>query len=307
MKKLLLILTVILFVSTHNAKAWFDEGHMIIASIAWDELSDDEKQKANFLIKILSDADPDYSDFIRAATWMDGLKGKGLHFFDGYHFKNQYYVVYSPDVMPLYEDYNVAWAINQSLSTLKGYKPSEFSMAMSFRFLIHTVGDIHQPLHNTSRVSKETPEGDRGGNSYPIDSIPYGTYNGKPSYLTELHQLWDSGVLAFKPINAADSDFEKEKGGIDKDKMKIVEYIKNLNETDANNIEKRINTITDPVEWSKESYQLGIEYSYQGISEKPSDYYIQQGQNVCMQQVYIAGKRLAILLKENLKKVVVPS
>ncbi|NOU17116.1 MAG: hypothetical protein HOO91_06110 [Bacteroidales bacterium] len=58
MKKLLLIFIVILFVSTHNAKAWFDEAHMIIASIAWDELSDDEKQKANFLIKILSDADP---------------------------------------------------------------------------------------------------------------------------------------------------------------------------------------------------------------------------------------------------------
>ena len=307
MKKLLLIFTVILCVSTHNVKAWFDEGHMIIASIAWDELNDDEKQKANFLIKILSDADPDYSDFIRAATWMDGLKGKRLHFFDGYHFKNQYYVVYSPDVMPLYEDDNVAWAITQSLTTFNEDKPSEFSMAMSFRFLIHTVGDIHQPLHNTSRVTKETPGGDRGGNSYPIDSILYGTYKGKPSYLTELHQLWDSGVLAFNPINAADSDFDKEKGEIEMDKTKILDYIKKLNKTDFENIEKRIKTITDPVEWSKESYQFGIEYSYQGISKKPSDYYIQKGQNVCMQQVYIAGNRLAILLKEVLKKVKLPS
>ena len=310
MKKALLILIVIqMFVFTQKTMAWFDEGHMIIASIAWDDLSPEEQQKANYLISILADADPDYSDFIQAATWMDGIKGKGLHYFDGYHFINQYYVVYSPDVMPLYEDNNVVWTINQALKTFNGYKPSEFSMGMSFRFLIHAVGDIHQPLHNTSRVSKDTPEGDRGGNEFPVDGGAYGTYHGKTSYLTDLHKLWDSGVLSFAPVNASDPDYDKEKSEIEKDEKEIIDYYNNLSETERNIIDNKIDSITDPREWSRESFTLGIEYAYQGITEnsKPSEEYIQLGQNVCMEQAYIAGKRLSKILKEILKKVEKPS
>lgn len=310
MKKALLIFIVIqMFVFTQKSMAWFDEGHMIIASIAWDDLSLEEQQKANYLISILADADPDYSDFIRAATWMDGIKGKGLHYFDGYHFINQYYVVYSPDVMPLYEDNNVVSTINQAIRTFKGYKPSEFAMAMSFRFLIHAVGDIHQPLHNISRVSEDTPEGDRGGNGFPIDSILYGTYYGKPSYLTNLHKLWDSGVQSFASVNAADSDYDKKKGEIEIDKKEIFEYINNLKPEDTKIIEDKINNVTDPREWSRESFKLGIEYAYTGIQENtlPSEEYTQKGQAVCMEQAYIAGKRLSKILKEILIKVEMPS
>lgn len=310
MKKALLIFIVIqMFVFTQKTMAWFDEGHMIVASIAWDDLSSEEQQKANYLISLLADADPDYSDFIRAATWMDGIKGKGLHYFDGYHFINQYYVVYSPDVMPLYDDDNVVWAINQAIRTFKGYKPSEFSMGMSFRFLIHAVGDIHQPLHNTSRVSKGTPEGDRGGNSFPIDSILFGTYHGKPSYLTNLHKLWDSGVQSFASVNAADSDYDEKKGEIETDKQEIYDYISNLKPEDTKIIEDKINNVTDPREWSRESFKLGIEYAYTGIQENtlPSKEYTQKGQVVCMEQAYIAGKRLSTILREILKKVEMPS
>jgi hypothetical protein len=310
MKKALLIFIVIqMFVLTQKSFAWFDEGHMIIASIAWDDLSPEEQQKANYLISLLADADPDYSDFIRAATWMDGIKGRGLHYFDGYHFINQYYVVYSPDTMPLYENGNVVWTIEQAIATFKGYKPSEFAMGMSFRFLIHAVGDIHQPLHNTSRVSKETPKGDRGGNSFPVDGGPYGTYHGKISYLTNLHKLWDSGVLSFAPVNAGDPDFDNEKSEIEKDEKEIIDYYNSLSETEKNIIDTKIDSITDPREWSRESFSLGIEYAYHGISEnaKPSEEYIRLGQKVCMEQAYIAGKRLSKILKDILKKVEMPS
>lgn len=36
------------------------------------------------------------------------------------------------------------------------------------RLLLHYVGDIHQPLHATSRVDKNYPKGDEGGNAFPI-------------------------------------------------------------------------------------------------------------------------------------------
>jgi hypothetical protein len=56
------------------------------------------------------------------------------------------------------------------------------------RFLIHYVGDVHQPLHGSSRVDKEYPEGDRGGNSFPVPSID-GAKN--------LHSVWDSVAYEF--------------------------------------------------------------------------------------------------------------
>jgi len=56
------------------------------------------------------------------------------------------------------------------------------------RLLIHYVGDIHQPLHCTSRVNHDYPKGDRGGNNVPI--APRGDIN-------ELHAVWDSVVYEY--------------------------------------------------------------------------------------------------------------
>jgi hypothetical protein len=50
-------------------------------------------------------------------------------------------------------------------------------------WLIHLVGDAHQPLHATTRYSKDLPDGDRGGNAEMV----------KPATGEELplHVYWD--------------------------------------------------------------------------------------------------------------------
>lgn len=60
--------------------------------------------------------------------------------------------------------------------------------SLDMRLLIHYVGDIHQPLHASSRFTAEFPNGDRGGNSYHLK--PNGEIN-------ELHALWDSVLQEF--------------------------------------------------------------------------------------------------------------
>lgn len=40
--------------------------------------------------------------------------------------------------------------------------------ALFARYLIHVVGDIHQPLHSVSLYNQTFPSGDRGGNSLKI-------------------------------------------------------------------------------------------------------------------------------------------
>ncbi len=53
------------------------------------------------------------------------------------------------------------------------------------RYLIHILGDIHQPLHASTLVSKRFPNGDQGGNLFLIK------YN---QNIDNLHKLFDSGA-----------------------------------------------------------------------------------------------------------------
>lgn len=58
-------------------------------------------------------------------------------------------------------------------------------------WLIHLVGDIHQPLHATTRFTADAPSGDEGGN---LVSVSCSSSADCPS---ELHAVWDD-VLGTK-------------------------------------------------------------------------------------------------------------
>ena len=70
-------------------------------------------------------------------------------------------------------------AILNQLELVKNGSPSERPRAL--RYLIHLVGDLHQPLHVNDN-------NDRGGNCVPVH------FGAKPG-TTNLHALWDSGIL----------------------------------------------------------------------------------------------------------------
>ena len=69
---------------------------------------------------------------------------------------------------------------------MKGHSEAD-GLSTAMRLILHYVGDIHQPLHATSRVNHEFPQGDRGGNSVPLPSVD-GAKN--------LHSVWDSVVYS---------------------------------------------------------------------------------------------------------------
>ncbi len=69
--------------------------------------------------------------------------------------------------------------------TLNHTNALTFERSFMLKFLLHVVGDIHQPLHSASRITREQLRGDRGGNSFLIK------YSGE---ISNLHSLWDSGM-----------------------------------------------------------------------------------------------------------------
>lgn len=66
---------------------------------------------------------------------------------------------------------------------------------MMLHFLIHYVGDIHQPLHGASMVSSRFPKGDKGGNDFKIKHKD-----------GDLHTLWDKAVDFMPNIRAPLND-----------------------------------------------------------------------------------------------------
>jgi hypothetical protein len=63
--------------------------------------------------------------------------------------------------------------------------------ADALRFLVHLIGDVHQPLHATTN-------GDRGGNCVPVtyyDKAPQESPGGNGDYTPNLHGVWDSNTI----------------------------------------------------------------------------------------------------------------
>src|SRR5262249_38088288 len=71
--------------------------------------------------------------------------------------------------------------------------PSKTARAQALRFVIHFVGDIHQPLHCASRVDASHTEGDQGGN---LVTVVASNGNGGTGQV-KLHSYWDGGVTRF--------------------------------------------------------------------------------------------------------------
>lgn len=143
----------------------------------------------------------------------------------------------------------------------------------------HLVGDVHQPLHDTSRFTKNHQNGDEGGNLVLIcDSA---------NCTSELHAYWD-GILGSADLSAALAM------GVQLDAL--------AKPTAANN--------GSADAWVQEGFQLAQSDVYQPpISEDepdsaagiPDTSYHDRAKKVARSQVLLSGYRLAGLLNKALQ------
>jgi hypothetical protein len=140
------------------------------------------------------------STFVTSACWADDLKDDNVLEFNNWHFINEVWtngtdVPYPPlpadtvvsQIKRIKESLTSRYAIISLLwhASHLNSASSVWSKAMLLRFLVHLVGDIHQPLHCVTLYSKQFPQGDLGGNRF-IVMFPNAT---------SLHMVWDSGIL----------------------------------------------------------------------------------------------------------------
>lgn len=166
MKSFLLLV----LVST-SALAWGPQGHMIVGEIAEHRLSEKARTETKKLLGTLTMAE--------ASNWADHIKGQR----EWSHTK-PWHFVNIPDGMTYDEaehshEGDAVTAITEQVAILKSPSSSLEAKQYALRFVIHIVGDLHQPLH-AGRVS------DRGGNSISV------IFEGRKM---NLHSLWDSTMI----------------------------------------------------------------------------------------------------------------
>ena len=267
--------------------AWTDTGHMVIAAIAKRDLRPSVLAEAERLLQIGGTGRT--SDFITAACWADDVRSQRRetstwHYMD-FHFRKDG----KPSELKADAE-NAAWAIDKFTKILGDQTKSDAERADALRFILHFVGDIHQPLHGTARDTDEFPKGDRGGNDFEI--LPPASMKDADRAPRNLHSLWDLGAGLFtsetRPLSATGQK------RIDIEATTLVAALPR----DTFRLLKRQN----PVDWAKESFEASKKDVY-SLEEKtsPSESYMMRARTVAAQRATLAGYRLADLLNRTLK------
>jgi hypothetical protein len=142
---------------TALVEAWWADGHMLVAKIAYSSLSTTSQIAADELISLLATDYPTSPDFTTAACWADDLKSLGVTQYNNWHFVDLP-VVKGGFWWQIPETTNSSinpWAINSAVTTLSTTAATQLDKAIQLRFLIHFVGDLHQPLHAASLFSSQ--------------------------------------------------------------------------------------------------------------------------------------------------------
>ncbi|HZH99179.1 MAG TPA: S1/P1 nuclease, partial [Fimbriimonadaceae bacterium] len=275
MKKLLLpCLLALLPVSSF---AWIDTGHMVVAAIAERDLKPAVRSKVIDLLKV--GGTEKTRDLYGAACWADDTKTNenGPWHYINYYFKEDG----SPGRgKPLEE--NVAWAINKFSKVLANRNAPKEERADALRYILHFVGDAHQPMHSVARETGAHPDGDRGGNDFKIN--PPGDMSPVPR---NLHFLWDIGGGLFKRVERPLSPT-----GEQQIRELAAAIAKNNPRKSVANLQEQ-----DPFRWSKESFELAKSRAYKlEENARPGPAYLQSVRDISASRSAAAGYRLADLL-----------
>ncbi len=313
MKKLfvkLLFLIIINIAFMFTAFAWDDTGHKLAAYIAWEQMSPTAREKA---IKILLSA-PEDSDlsvfylqdsrsaaakqrelFMIASTWADIVRDKNFKIrYAKYHHGNWHYldtfwrevngkVELVPELEPDKE--NAVERLFAFDKVLRDASAADADKAIALAWILHLGGDIHQPLHDSARVTEYDPKGDQGGNLFMLSAK-----GAKGEDRLSLHWYWDSivGRNISRNNDACDSDYLPP---IAQEMMKNFPPAKMQNRLEIGQFDK----------WQQEGFQIASTKVYPSslkFGKMPSDDYKKMAFEIAQEQIALAGYRMGEMLNQ---------
>lgn len=303
-----LFLIVVLF-TVSVVRAWDDAGHKTIAYIAWQQMPPAAREKAfNILMSAPEDADLSVfylqdsrsqdlkrqELFMLASTWADIVRNpKFKNRFEKYHKSNWHYAdtFWTREngqikILPI-TDEDGGKAVEKLIEfnqVLRNVQSSDEEKAVALAWVLHLVGDIHQPLHTSARVTELEPKGDQGGNLFLL------TPKDTPREQSEnLHWFWDSILGRIIPRNdMPDAEYIPLIGGSIMRKYPTAEMRNRLKPGEFG-------------EWQQQNVQLAMTEVFSPDLvryETPSAKYRRNAFRLSEEQMALAGYRLGAMLNQ---------
>jgi hypothetical protein len=207
-KYLFIIYGLMWFVGAPAAHAWGCRGHETVAFLAQKHLTPEAQHMVDALLSA-NPIDPHLKrfcgdtglpPFVDSATWADDERSQDpstgpWHFID-------IPLGAAPGQVKQFCGAGgcVTQAITDQLAILKDKSASGAKRAAALRFIIHFVGDLHQPLHATTND-------DRGGNCVPVKYFGRNPKDRNNSYTPNLHHIWDTEILERQMAGADAQEF----------------------------------------------------------------------------------------------------
>lgn len=253
-----------------TASAWGGDGHQVAALIAEERLTPDAKAEIRELLGEANISDAEI------ASWADEIR-RQRRATAPWHYVN---IPVGANVFDPERDGNGGENIIEKIAafekTLSDKTAPQADRVEALKFLVHFVGDIHQPLHCAER------NGDKGGNTRLVFFL-------ERKKAVSLHRCWDSLILLQR-----------------KQRTRVADYADALNAKIGDDQAKAWARGT-AVDWANESQRVAVERVYadvpaDGPPPKLTREYIDKSCLVLDEQLQKAGVRLAMVLNRCLAK-----
>ncbi|HVA57768.1 MAG TPA: S1/P1 nuclease [Gemmatimonadaceae bacterium] len=285
--------------------AWNATGHRTIADIAWEHMTPTARARAVELLmhgppladlaslrpSTGTDPERDRALFMNAATWPDLIRDRNMPWYaynhPTWHYADFYWDVENgqphdiPGTGP--DSSNAGERIIAFRNALSDPTVPDTTKAVDLAWILHLVGDIHQPLHASSRVTPQNPlpSGDKGGNDFVLSDPRH-----------RLHGFWDN-ILDESIARAPGEDSTAYAS-------RLAATIEQMHPLSALRVQA---DSLDVATWEHESLVIAQRDAYSGITPgtAPSAAYQAAALAVSEARIALAGYRLAALLNAALR------
>lgn len=294
-----LVLGIAVFLALPALVAWDATGHRTVAEIAWEHMTPRARARAVALLLhgpplaglaslrpgTGTAAERDRALFVNAATWPDLVRERGTpwHVYNrpSWHYADFFWDEVDgraraiPGTGP--DSVNAGERIELFRAQLADTSLPDTARAVALAWLLHLVGDVHQPLHASSRVTADDPlpRGDEGGNTFHLDDGH------------RLHGFWDDILDEALPPDGAEDPIAYA--------ARLARTVEAADPLDSLGAAARS---TDVRGWEDASLHLAETVAYAGVTRgaAPAAAYERRALAVSERQIALAGYRLAGLL-----------
>ena len=262
------------------ALAWGPVGHAIVADIAEVHLNPTARAH---VARLLKQDGARHLDEI--ASWADAIRGdhpntRPWHYAD---------IPVSADGFKATRDCAarncLVLQLIRHIRVLDDTDATPRSREAALKFVVHLIGDLHQPLHAADRD-------DRGGNDTPL------TYFG---HATNLHRIWDSTVIERALDLHTRADYQIDHGAVQAAARRLDAEIRPVAARQWTRGTLPLQRRDTVVAWTNESHRLARAVAYGLLPETPrapdwSNTYQKESWPYAKVQLQRGGRRLAAML-----------